>query len=42
MRAQYAAEPEKLDLIESIQVEIDIYRQYGRYYGYDFYLMQRP
>ena len=42
MRREYAAEPEKVDLIEAIQVEIDMYRQYGRYYGYDFYLMQLP
>jgi ubiquinone/menaquinone biosynthesis C-methylase UbiE len=42
MRIRYDAEPEKLDLIESIQVEIDMYRQYGQYYGYDFYLMQIP
>lgn len=41
MRRQYSAEPDKLDIIESIQVEIDMYRQYGSYYGYDFYLMQR-
>lgn len=42
MRGQYSAEPDKLDIIESIQVEIDMYRQFGKYYGYDFYLMRKP
>ena len=42
MRSEYTDEPEKLDIIETIQIEIDMYRQYGRYYGYDFYLMQLP
>jgi len=42
MRGKYAAEPEKMEIIEAVQVEIDMYRQYGQYYGYDFYLMQLP
>ncbi len=42
MRVKYDAEPEKLDLIRVNQAEVDMYRQYGRYYGYDFYLMQLP
>ena len=28
-------------MIESIQMEIEIYRKYSIYYGYVFYLMQR-
>jgi len=40
-REKYAAASEKLEVIESVQVEIDIYRTYSSYYGYVFYLMQR-
>jgi len=40
-REKYAAEPEKLEVIESIQLEIDIYRKHSAYYGYVFFLMQR-
>jgi hypothetical protein len=29
-------------MIESIQKEIDIYRKYSDYYGYAFFLMERP
>jgi cyclopropane fatty-acyl-phospholipid synthase-like methyltransferase len=41
LRQTYAADPERIDLIESIQREIEIYRRYSEYYGYEFYLMQR-
>jgi len=41
MRELYAADREKLDLIEGIQMEIDIYRKHSSYYGYLFFLMQR-
>ncbi len=40
-RERYAADQEKLDFIESIQEEIDIYRKHSSYYGYVFFLMQR-
>ena len=40
-RERYAADPEKLDFVESIQMETDIYRKHSSYYGYVFYLMQR-
>jgi len=40
-RKKYAEEKEELEVIESIQVEIDIYRKYSAYYGYVFFLMQR-
>jgi len=39
-RERHAADQEKLDFIESIQVEIDIYRKHSSYYGYIFYLMR--
>lgn len=40
-RKKCAADPEKMEVIESIQMEIDIFRKYSDYYGYVFYLMQR-
>lgn len=40
-RERYAADQERLDFIESIQKEIDIYRKYSSYYGYIFFLMRR-
>ncbi len=41
LRRRYAAEPEKLAMVESIQMEIDLYRQYSAFYGYVFFLMRR-
>ncbi|MEL7038191.1 MAG: class I SAM-dependent methyltransferase [Cyanobacteria bacterium J06592_8] len=38
---KYKDNPEKLEVIELHQLEIDIYRQYSDYYGYVFYIMQR-
>jgi SAM-dependent methyltransferase len=40
-RRQCAADPEKLKIIEWVQSEIDLYREYSSYYGYVFYMMQR-
>jgi SAM-dependent methyltransferase len=40
LRARYAADQEKLDFIESIQMEIEIYRKHSSYYGNVFYLMR--
>ncbi len=37
----YADDQERLDIINSIQVEIDIYHKYLGCYGYVFYLMKR-
>jgi SAM-dependent methyltransferase len=41
LRERYAADVEKLSLVESIQAEIDLYRQYSAFYGYAFYMMRR-
>jgi SAM-dependent methyltransferase len=41
LRKRYAADAEKLSVVESIQMEIDLYRQYSAFYGYVFYLMRR-
>jgi len=40
-RGKFAADQEKIEVIESIQTEIECYRKYTSYYGYVFYLMQR-
>jgi SAM-dependent methyltransferase len=41
LREKYTSNPIKIDMIESVQMEIEIYRKYSSYYGYVFYLMQR-
>jgi SAM-dependent methyltransferase len=41
LRKRYAADVEKLSMVESIQAEIDLYRQYSAFYGYAFYGMRR-
>ena len=40
LRERYCSDQERLDFIESIQKEIDIYRKHSSYYGYIFYLMR--
>jgi len=41
LRKSCAADAEKLAMIDSIQTEIDVYRQYAAFYGNVFYLMRR-
>lgn len=41
LHEKYTEDPEKLALIESIQMEIEIYRDYSSYYGYEFYLLKQ-
>jgi SAM-dependent methyltransferase len=41
LRETYRTQPEKVEMIGSIQAEIEIFRKYSEYYGYVFYLMQR-
>ena len=41
LRARYTADPGSLEIIETIQREIDIYREYSSYYGYEFFMMKR-
>lgn len=40
-RKKYAADPERIEMIESFEREIEIYRKYSSYYGNVFYVMQR-
>lgn len=41
LREKYHQDPKKMELIEQIQMEIDIYREFSKHYGYVFYLIQR-
>ena len=41
LRTMHAADPEKLEMLAAIQMEIDLYRKYSDYYGNVFYLLQR-
>lgn len=41
LEKMYALDPVRMNMIESIHREIEIYRKYSRYYGYIFYIMQR-
>ena len=41
LRKKYATEPTRIEMIDSAQMEIDIYRKYSSYYGYVFFLMQQ-
>lgn len=40
-RRKYAEDPERIEIINSFQMEIDMYRKYSSDYGYVFYLMRR-
>lgn len=41
-RGRLAGDPEKLELVEWIQGEIDVRRKYGEYYGNVFFSLRRP
>jgi trans-aconitate methyltransferase len=41
LRKRHAGNAENLSMIESVQKEIDIYRQYSAYYGSVFFVMRR-
>ena len=41
LRKRCSEDAEKMSMIESIQKEIDIYRQYSEYYGSVFFVMRR-
>ncbi|TVQ07588.1 MAG: class I SAM-dependent methyltransferase [Bacteroidetes bacterium] len=40
LRIKYLHEPDKLEVIESIQYEIDIFHKYSDYYSYKFFVVQ--
>lgn len=39
-RKKYATDPERIEMIDSVLMEIDLYRKYSSYYGYVFFLMR--
>jgi cyclopropane fatty-acyl-phospholipid synthase-like methyltransferase len=41
-RAKYAAAPDKLEMLDVLQTEVDMRRKYPECYGYAFYLLRRP
>lgn len=41
VRNKYSGEPNKLEFVEFIQKEIDIYRKYSDYYGYTFFIARK-
>lgn len=40
LRKEYVENDQATELIESVQVEIDMYRKYPEFYGYVFYIMR--
>lgn len=40
LRAKYRDQPQALQVLQSEQTEIDLYRRYSAYYGYVFYVMR--
>lgn len=42
LRGMHAADAGRLELIERVQLEIDTYREYPGYYGYEFFVARRP
>lgn len=41
MRAKYAGNPAGLAIVAEAQEEIDLHREYGDYYGYEFYIARK-
>lgn len=42
LRGEHAADADRLELIERVQLEIETYRKYSAYYGYEFFIARRP
>lgn len=41
LRERYAGNAEALEVLAATQAEIDLYRQFNAWYGYEFYVMQK-
>lgn len=41
MREEYRGDREALEFLDSLQIEIEMHRQYSEFYGYVFYIMRR-
>jgi len=42
LRDKYRDDVEAIQLLDESQLEIDLYRKYSDWYGYVFYIMQKP
>jgi SAM-dependent methyltransferase len=42
LRKQYAGMPDRIEMLQTVETEIEMFRRYSDYYGYVFYVMQRP
>ena len=40
-RKKYATDQKRIEMIDSVQMELDFYHKYSGYYGFGFFLMQR-
>jgi SAM-dependent methyltransferase len=40
-RTTHAGDPQAMELLESLQLEVDMYHKYSDHYGYVFYIMQK-
>jgi len=41
LREKWPPDPQRLEIIESVQTEIEVYRRFSGYYGYVLYVLQR-
>jgi hypothetical protein len=41
LREKYAGDAEKQAMLDEELVEVDLYRKYSNWYGYEFYIMQK-
>ena len=41
LKDEYAHMPEVLEMVEATEFEIDLFRKYNDYYGYEFYIMKK-
>ena len=41
MKAKYQSSDDLLKVIENEEIEIDMRKKYGEYYGYVFYVLRR-
>lgn len=42
LRAKYRGNEAAMAVVETVQAEIDMYRKFGEYYGYLFYVARKP
>jgi len=42
LRKGNGADPENAAILDTLEAEAEIYRKYKRYYGYTFFVMEKP